>query len=116
MICPLSPKRGLCLRNCVLCWRLPLSFGQRRLWFLAQLDPGSSAYTIPAAVRVEGCLEAGTLLQALEHVVQRHEVLRTVFVNSGGDPCQVILDRMDVPFFEVDLRQHSAGERESMLA
>ncbi|GAA0467063.1 hypothetical protein Ade02nite_93060 [Paractinoplanes deccanensis] len=70
---------------------LPLSSGQRRLWFVDQLAPGGSAYNVPFAVRVRGPVDAGTLAAALSTVVERHESLRTVFREAGGEPVQVIL-------------------------
>jgi len=85
--------------------RLPLSFGQQRLWFLDQLEPGSAAYNMPAAVRLEGELDPAALAGALSEVVRRHEVLRTVFRLPGGEeePVQVILPAGGVPLPLVDL-------------
>ncbi|HXO27966.1 MAG TPA: AMP-binding protein, partial [Thermoanaerobaculia bacterium] len=58
----------------------PLSFAQERLWFLAQLEPGSPAYHIPVAVRLRGRLRLPALAASLGEVVRRHEALRTRFV------------------------------------
>src|SRR5437588_6828157 len=94
---------------------LPLSFGQHRLWFLAQLEPASSAYVIPAAVRIRGPLDSATLVEALEQVVLRHHVLRTVFVTEEGHPAQKILEQMAVPFSLIDLRQDAGPSQAEML-
>jgi amino acid adenylation domain-containing protein len=59
---------------------LPVSFAQQRLWFLEQLQPGSSVYNIPTAVRLTGSLNRAVLTQALNAIVQRHETLRTNFI------------------------------------
>ena len=70
--------------------RLPLSFAQRRLWFLDQMEPGSSSYNISAAVRLRGKLNVEVLEQTLSEVVRRHKVLRTRFIAIDGEPAQVI--------------------------
>ncbi|OKP02419.1 Amino acid adenylation [Xenorhabdus eapokensis] len=70
---------------------LPLSFAQQRLWFLAQLDPAASlAYHIPMALRLTGQLHRPALIRALDHLIARHESLRTRFVLVSGQPCQHI--------------------------
>ena len=67
-----------------------LSFGQRRLWFLDQLDPGNTAYNIPCAVRLRGALDAQALSRSLDAVVARHDVLRSSFVSRDGSPlCRI---------------------------
>jgi amino acid adenylation domain-containing protein len=69
---------------------LPLSFAQQRLWYLEQLAPGTSAYTICAAFRVHGSLQEEVLERSFEEVVRRHESLRTVFETQGEMPVQRI--------------------------
>ncbi len=70
----------------------PLSFSQERLWFLQQLEPGSSAYNVPGALRLRGPLDPGLLARALAEIARRHEALRTVFrESSGGVPVQLVL-------------------------
>ncbi|TWH43972.1 condensation domain-containing protein [Dulcicalothrix desertica] len=68
----------------------PLSFSQRRLWFLSQLEEGSDAYNMPAALQLTGTIEITALEQTLREIVRRHEVLRTNFVAINGAPVQVI--------------------------
>src|SRR5262249_45270185 len=68
----------------------PLSFAQQRLWFLNQLEPESPAYNESSAVRLSGILDIDAFKRALEQIVLRHEVLRTVIVNVEGSPCQVV--------------------------
>ncbi|MGW2325792.1 amino acid adenylation domain-containing protein, partial [Streptomyces sp. NPDC001700] len=72
--------------------RIPLSHAQRRLWLLQQMDPGSSLYNIPVAVRLTGSLDHGALREALHAVAVRHESLRTLFAEDADGPHQVILD------------------------
>ena len=71
---------------------IPLSFAQRRMWFLNRFDPKSGAYNIPVAVRLSGELDTAALATALRDVVQRHESLRTVFPDSAQGPHQVPAD------------------------
>ena len=65
---------------------LPLSFAQRRLWFLAQMEGGNAAYNIVCELRLRGPLDKDALRQALDRIVARHEALRTTFVPLHGDP------------------------------
>jgi amino acid adenylation domain-containing protein/FkbM family methyltransferase len=81
----------------------PLSFAQQRLWFLDQLEPGSSLYNIPTAVRMHGELNVEALERSLTEVVRRHETLRTVFKNAEGKPIQVIRPAAETPIEIEDL-------------
>ena len=65
---------------------LVLSFAQQRLWFFDQLEPGLSAYNIPAAVRLKGPLNLAALERSLNEIVKRHESLRTTFGEGGWTP------------------------------
>ncbi|MGW0177722.1 amino acid adenylation domain-containing protein, partial [Rhodococcus sp. NPDC003322] len=77
--------------------RIPLSVAQQRLWFLGRLDPESSAYNIPAAVRLTGALDVDALRAAIGDVLERHEALRTVYPEFEGNGTQVILPVESVP-------------------
>ncbi|HEU4883761.1 MAG TPA: condensation domain-containing protein, partial [Longimicrobium sp.] len=76
----------------------PLSFSQRRLWFLDRMEPGNATYNLPNAVRLRGALDVPALERALGEIVRRHEALRTVFAEADGSPVQVI-----APFGGFDL-------------
>jgi amino acid adenylation domain-containing protein len=81
----------------------PLSFAQQRLWFLAQLDPASAVYNLPAAVDLSGTLDAGALAVALREIVRRHETLRTAFPVAGAEPVQSVGSAEDFHLPVVDL-------------
>lgn len=89
---------------------LPLSFAQHRLWFVHQLDPASSAYNIPLALRFIGDLRVDALAFALTAVMRRHEVLRTTFsATADGDPVQIVGDAAPFPLRLVDLDRVDAA-------
>ncbi|MFF2408064.1 amino acid adenylation domain-containing protein [Streptomyces sp. NPDC058092] len=69
--------------------RLPLSYGQRRFWFLNELAGGAVNNSMPLALRLPGDADATALRHALDDVVARHESLRTVFpTGPDGVPYQ----------------------------
>ena len=70
---------------------IPLSYAQRRLWFLNRLEGESASYTIPLAVRLRGELDRSALEGALGDLVERHESLRTIFPDRSGVARQEIL-------------------------
>ncbi len=85
----------------------PLSYAQERLWFIDQLQPGSTAYNMLRAIRLLGGLRIGALERAVNEIVRRHEALRTRFEVAGDKPVQVmgeyewqalpVVDLMGVP-------------------
>jgi amino acid adenylation domain-containing protein len=91
---------------------MPLSYAQQRLWFIDQLEPATSAYNVPAAVRVPGAIDANVLERAFQEVVRRHETLRTRFVLIQGEPQQVIEDTFNFQLAFVDLSAASVADRE----
>ena len=94
----------------------PLSFAQERLWFLEQLEPGSSVYNICRAARLTGPLKTDALERSLNEVILRHEVLRARFAVVDGRPEQVTAtaQRLMVPLIE--LHRLSYAERETETA
>src|SRR5262249_11407253 len=94
--------------------RLPLSFGQQRLWFINRLEPGSSSYNVPAALRLTGRLEIRALAGSFAEIVQRHEVLRTVFVLQDGELEQRICGTGQVPLPVVDLSGLEEREQDEL--
>jgi amino acid adenylation domain-containing protein len=94
----------------------PASYSQQRLWFLDQLKPGSGAYNVPTAARLEGPLDAAALERALNEVVARHESLRTTFVAEAGVPVQVVTPELRIPLPVDDLSAQPAEARQAGLA
>jgi hypothetical protein len=92
---------------------LPLSYAQQRLWFLDQIEPNSSLYNIPRAVRLTGPLNVEALQRSLDTIVARHEALRTIFGSIDGSPVQVISPARTLTIKVVDLQDLPATERES---
>ncbi|WP_410667842.1 amino acid adenylation domain-containing protein [Amycolatopsis sp. cmx-4-68] len=70
---------------------VPLSYAQRRLWFLDKVHGGTSAYNIPYALHLTGPVDTGALAAAFEDVVARHEILRTAYPEHDGTPSQQVL-------------------------
>jgi amino acid adenylation domain-containing protein len=91
----------------------PLSFPQERMFLLDRIMPGLSVYNVPTLVRVDGTLDAERLRQACEHVIERHEILRTTFDLVDGDPVQVLGPLAPFELTEVDLRAEPAEQREA---
>ncbi|MFI1016456.1 amino acid adenylation domain-containing protein [Streptomyces sp. NPDC020965] len=69
---------------------LPLSSGQRRLWFLDQLNPHSPEYVLPVAIPLRGRAELPALRAALTDLAARHEILRTHYTRHDGEPRQIV--------------------------
>jgi amino acid adenylation domain-containing protein len=91
----------------------PLSFAQQRLWFLQQLHPDSPVYNVPQAIRLTGPLNIAVLQQSLNEIVRRHEILRTTFPLTNGEPRQAITPPRVVELPHVDLRHLPPQEREA---
>jgi amino acid adenylation domain-containing protein len=92
---------------------LPLSFSQRRLWYLQRVDPNLSAYNIPAAFRIRGDLDSSTLEQALTDVIARHEILRSCIKEVDGQPLQETAPNLGMRLPVTELTQLSNEQAEN---
>ncbi|WP_253491620.1 non-ribosomal peptide synthetase [Pseudomonas sp. S3E17] len=101
-ICPLSRQD-----------ELPQSLAQNRLWITWQLDPQSSAYTIPGALRLRGELDEDALRSSFQHLIQRHEALRTRFYERDGQGFQRVEANSDFDLQVIDLSDLPVAEREA---
>jgi amino acid adenylation domain-containing protein len=94
---------------------LPLSFAQERLWFIDQLERGSTFYNIPVAVRIRGRLDRAALVGSLQRVIERHAVLRTTFITIDGQPQQRIHDDLPLTVEELDVSDMREEDREAAI-
>ncbi len=93
-----------------------LSAAQKRIWLLHQFDPESPVWNRPVAARLIGDLDRAALASAVNEIVRRHEVLRTVFRAEDGEPRQLVIAPAQLPLEFEDLRGLAPAERESLAA
>lgn len=94
----------------------PASCGQEQLWFLDKLDPEGAVYNVPKAMRIHGCLDVLALEQALNRIVERHEALRTMFVEHCGSPMQSVEPARPAGLVVEDLSELPGVELQRVLA
>ena len=92
---------------------LPTSLGQERFWALDRLNPGNPTWSVPVRFRLQGPLDPARLERAFNRIIQRHEVLRTTFTISDGQPVQVIKPSLEIEVPVVDLREIPKPERDA---
>lgn len=95
---------------------LPLSFGQQRLWFIDQFEPGSPLYNNFAALRLQGALDVEGLRFCIQRIIARHESLRTTFKEVDGSPVQLIHPEMVIPLELVDLQGLPENEQQEQIS
>src|SRR6266404_4192859 len=95
----------------------PCSPAQERFWLLDRLDPGNSAYNVAVRWRLEGRVATDLLEKSWLRIIERHEVLRTVFLETDGTPIQRVMPRAPFRLNEIDLSnlspelQQTEGDR-----
>ena len=92
---------------------LPQSLAQNRLWIVWQLEPQSAAYNIPAALRLRGELDQAALTASFQQLIQRHEALRTRFLERDGQALQRIEPASAFALQHLDLTQFPISERDT---
>ena len=94
--------------------RCELSFGQQRLWFIDKLLPEAVIYNMPVALELRGDLDREALRESFEKIVERHEILRTIFKEDEfGEAYQEIRSEVEGVYEEIDIRL--SGEKEFIL-
>jgi len=91
---------------------VPLSFSQRRLWFVDQLNQGSAEYNSLNYFVIDGEINEAGFKKALAQLLDRHEVLRTCFTTVGNDPVQVIREEYSLPLQIVDISSVESNKQE----
>ena len=94
---------------------VPLSFAQQRLWFLDQLEPGNPFYNLISALRIRGRLDIGALEESFNEIRQRHEILRTTFVEIDRQPVQIIspMSRVSLPVISMSAVPQAEREQKA---
>lgn len=97
---------------------LPLSFSQKRLWFLEQFTEANAAYHVPLVLRVQGDLDLARLQRALQKLVDRHEIFRTNFVATDMDqgPRQMIHPNRDITLDSEYVRANEQEQIQSLIS
>ena len=103
----------LAQRDCDRGGEFPVSFAQRRLWFLDQLEPGNSAYHLGASHRITTAIDVAAMVEAINDVVRRQDALRTVIDQAGGEPVQVVRPFEPQPVPLLDLSQLPTAQRDA---
>lgn len=93
----------------------PLSFSQQRLWFFDQFEPASFVYNVLTPVSLRGNLDVSALQEAFNHLVRRHEALRTTFEIREGQPVQIIGQQQSIPIRRIDLSHQARPEQQEQF-
>ena len=95
---------------------VPMSSAQQRLWFIDRLEGGSPAYHVPIGLRLDGELDPSALQAALDALIERHEALRTTFMEVEGKPVQNIASHGQFSLQLIDLSAVRETERDAVMA
>ncbi|MGB3639410.1 MAG: amino acid adenylation domain-containing protein, partial [Rivularia sp. (in: cyanobacteria)] len=92
---------------------LPLSFGQKGIWFLAQLHPDEPIYNETISIHINEAINCAILEKSLKSLIQRHEIFRTSFGDRDGKPIQNIHPTFSFSLSPIDLRSETEVVREA---
>ena len=81
----------------------PCSVAQERFWLLDRLEPGNPSYNVAVRWKLEGHISTDLLESAWREIIERHEVLRTRFLEIEGKPVQRVSERASFKLVEIDL-------------
>ncbi|UCH93174.1 MAG: amino acid adenylation domain-containing protein [Candidatus Aminicenantes bacterium] len=92
-----------------------VSHAQKRLWVVCQFPESSVAYNMPMAFILNGKLNEAAFNKAFDMLVERHEMLRTIFITVADKPKQKILsqDETGFTFDRIDLRKNANREEQA---
>ena len=90
---------------------LELSPAQYRMWFIDKLEGDANHYNMPIALDLKGELNHDALQQTLNHILERHEILRSIYVEQNQGVSQFILDNVTVSINHIDLTDIPSSER-----
>ena len=93
----------------------PCTQTQLRCWFLDQLKPGNPALNVAVRWEIRGSFKTSSIEEAFRQVIERHEILRTRFVDVGGQPVQQVVDRIDFRMPVIDLRNVPTAQRDERI-
>lgn len=93
----------------------PCTQTQLRCWVLDQLKPGNPALNVAVRWEIRGDFKASSIEAALRRIIQRHEILRTCFVERDGNPYQQVVENVDFRLSVIDLRNMPADQREQRI-
>ncbi|MFI9123653.1 condensation domain-containing protein [Streptomyces bikiniensis] len=95
---------------------IPVSFAQRRLWFISDFEGSNPCYNTPIMLRMRGDLNVAALMRAVNALIRRHEALRTRFTISDEEVVQEILPDLEIEVVYSDLQRISGVDLEETLA
>ncbi|MFS8110511.1 condensation domain-containing protein [Rhizobium jaguaris] len=93
----------------------PCTQTQLRCWILDKLLPGNPALNVAVRWEIRGAFKASTIEAAFRKVIQRHEILRTRFIEREGQPFQQAVDRIDFKMSVIDLRSMASDQRQARI-